>query len=75
MTRGQTYLAKETRAYILVSHIIDGETWLNNLGGIFVSYISYITFERLDNGYTTECRIGMIFFTWCIVKLDCYITL
>ena len=58
------------RAYILVSHVIDGETWLHDLGGGYVSYISYIPFEQLDDGYTTECRLGMKFVTWCIVKLD-----
>ena len=40
-----------------------------------VSYLSYITFERLYDGYTTECILGMIFFTWCVVKLDFYVTL
>ena len=34
MTRRQKYLAKEIRAYILVSYVIDGETWLNVLGGV-----------------------------------------
>ena len=75
MTRRQKYLAKEMRAYILVSHVIYGKTWLNDLGGIYVSYISYIPFERLDDGYTTECRLGMRFVTWCIFKLNCYVTL
>ena len=75
MTRSQKYLTKETRAYILASHVIDKETWLNDLGGGYVSYLSYTPFERLDDGYTTECRLGMIFFTWCIVKLDYYVTL
>ena len=32
-------------------------------------------FERLDNGYITECILGMSFVTWCIVELDCYATL
>ena len=27
------------------------------------SYLSYTPFERLDDGYTTECRHGMIFVT------------
>ena len=40
-----------------------------------ISYLSYILFERLDDGYTTECRLWIIFFTWCIVKLDCCVTL
>ena len=63
------------RAYILVRHVIDGATWLHDLGGVYFFYLSYILFERLDDGYTTECRLGMIFVTWCIVKLDCYVTL
>ena len=75
MTRRQKYLAKEMRAYILVNHVIDGETYLHYLGGIYVSYLSYIPFEPLDDGYTTECILGMIFVTWCIFKLYCYVTL
>ena len=63
------------RAYILVIHVIDGETWFHDLGGISASYLSYIPFERLDDVYTTECRLGTRFFTWCIMKLDCYVTL
>ena len=75
MNRRKKYLAKEIRAYILVSRLIDGDTWLHDLGGVSVSYISYIPFERLDDGYKTECRLGMRFVTWCIVKLYCYVTL
>ena len=63
MNRRQKYPEKETRAYILLSYVINGEIWLYDLGGISVSYISDIPFERLDEGYTTECRLGMIFFT------------
>ena len=59
----------------MVSHVIDGETRLHDLGGISISYISYIPFEQLIVGYTTECRLEMIFFTWCIVKLYCYVNL
>ena len=59
----------------MVSNIIDGETWLHDLGGISASYISYIPFEQIDYGYTTECILGMIFVTWCISKFDCYVTL
>ena len=44
-------------------------------GGIDASYLSDIHFERLSAGDTTECRLGMIFFTWCIVKLYCYVNL
>ena len=66
---------KKRGRIFLVSHVIDGETWSHDLGGISVYYISYITFERLDDGYTNECRIGMIFVTLCILKLDFYVTL
>ena len=41
-----------------------------------ISYNEYMTSaEKLDDGYTTECRLGMIFVTWFIVKLDFYVTL
>ena len=71
----QKNLAKEMRDYILVSYIIDGETWLHYLEGLSVSYPSDITFGRLYGGLKTECILGMIFVTWCIVKLYCYVTL
>ena len=58
-----------------MSHVIDGETWLHDLGGLAVSYLSDIPYGLLDDAYTTECRLGMIFVTWCIVKLYCYVTL
>ena len=45
----EKYLAKEMRAYILVSHVIDGETWLHDLGGLDVSYLSDTPFERPDD--------------------------
>ena len=45
------------------------------LGGVDVSYYSGTPFEQLDDGYTTECRLGMIFVTWCIVKLYFHVTL
>ena len=32
-------------------------------------------FERIDDGYITECKLGMIFVTWCIVKLYFYVNL
>ena len=63
------------RAYILVSHVTDGETWLHDLGGIYVSYNPDTPFEKLDAGYTTECRLWIIFVTWCIVKLYFHFTL
>ena len=68
MTRRQKYLAREMRAYILVSYVIYGETWFHYLWGVAVYYLSEIPFERLDDGYKTECIIGMIFLTWCITK-------
>ena len=30
-----------------MSHVIDRETWFHDLGGISVSYLSYIPFEDL----------------------------
>ena len=57
------------------SRVIDGETWFHDLGVLDVSYNSDTPFEQLDDGYTTECRIGIIFVTWCIVKLYCHVTL
>ena len=75
MTRRQKHLAKEMRLYILVSSVIDQDIWLHDLWGISASYISYTTCEQLDDGYTTYCRLGMRFLTWCIVKLDYYVIL
>ena len=57
----------------MVSYVINEETQLHGLGGITLSYLSDIPFEQLDDGYTTECRPGMIFVTWYIVKLNCYV--
>ena len=59
----------------MVSGVIDGETWLHYLGGLDVSYIPDTPFERIGDGYTTEFRLGMRFFTWCIIKLYCHVTL
>ena len=50
--------------YILGRNLINGETWFHNLGGLDVSYHSDTPFERIDYGYTTKCRLGMIFITW-----------
>ena len=58
-----------------MSLVIDGDTWLHDLGGGDVKYLSDIPFERLDDGYTTECTLGMIFFDWLIIKLDLCVTL
>ena len=46
---------------------------LNYLWDIASLYMSYIPFQWLASGDTTECRLGMIFITCCIVKLDCYV--
>ena len=75
MTRRKKYLAKEIRVYILVSRVIYGETCLHDLGEIGVSYHSDTSFEQLGGGYKTGCILGMRFFTWCIVKLHCNVTL
>ena len=61
--------------YILMSYVIYGETWFHDLGGLAVEYIPDTTFEYLDDGYRTECILKMRFFTWCIVKLYCHVTL
>ena len=53
----------------------NGYTWLHYLGRIYVSYLLDTPFGQLDYGFTTECRLVMIFFTWYIVKLDYYVTL
>ena len=73
MTISKKYLAKETRASILVRYVIRGDTWLNDFGGIDVFYLSDTHFEILSSGYTTGCRLGMIFVTFCIIKLDFYV--
>ena len=57
----QKQLSKEMRASILVMYVISGEAQLYDLGGLSASYISYIHFERLADGKTTESRLGMIF--------------
>ena len=59
----------------MVGYVINGETWLHDLGGVDVSYISDIPFEILDYGYTADCILGIIFVTWCIVKLYFYVDL
>ena len=75
MTRKKIDLTKEMGVFISVSCVIDGDTWLNDSGWLAVYYLSDITPERLDDGYTTECRIGMIFVTGCIDKLYYHVTL
>ena len=62
------------RASILMRYSIGGKTWLHNFMGISVSCISVIQFERLADVYTTDFILGVTFFTWCVVKLDCYVT-
>ena len=39
MNRKKKHLEKEIRAYILVIRVINGDTWLHDLGGLDVSYI------------------------------------
>ena len=68
MTRRKKHLAKEMRSYILVSHVIDGGKWLHASRGIDVSYHSDTPFEQLDDGYTTECRIVMIFLLGVLIS-------
>ena len=58
---------------ILVRYVIGRETWFHDLGFFAVSYLSGIHFERFYSGYTTDCILGMLFGTWCIVKLDLYV--
>ena len=71
----EKYLANEMRAYILVSHVINWETWLHALGMLYTSYNSDTSIEQLDDGYKTECRLRMSFFPCCIVKLYCHVSL
>ena len=42
MTTSQKLLHKEMRASILVIHVIGGEVWLHNFGGISDYYLSEI---------------------------------
>ena len=75
MIRRKKYLANEMRAPILMRNVIDGDTRFHSLGrGGAFSYLLDINFERLAARDTTECILGMIFVTWCFVKLDCYVT-
>ena len=60
------------RDHILVSYIIRRETCLHNFGGLAVSYLLDINFEQISDRDKTYCMLGMIFGTWCIVKLDYY---
>ena len=53
---------------------MNGDTCLHDLGGGAINYLSYIPFEQIYCGHTTECIIGMRFFIWCIIKLDFYVT-
>ena len=61
------------RESILVKYLICGETWLHDFGGIYDSYISDIYFELITAVDTTECRLDMIFGTWCIFSLNYYV--
>ena len=55
MTRINKYLAKEMRAYILVSRVIDGETWLHDLGGLDVTYHS----DTPSNGLMMDKQLSV----------------
>ena len=44
------------------------------LGGLLFP-IFYTYSLKKSSGDTTECILGMIFVTWCILKLDFYVTL
>ena len=48
---------------------------MHGLGELVVSYHSETPFEVLDDRYTTECRLGMMFVTWFIVKLYWHVNL
>ena len=61
-------IVKEMRSSILVRYLIVGEIWLHDFGGIACYYLSGIQFELLSSGYTTESRLGMVFFTWYTVN-------
>ena len=63
------------RATIFVRYVINRETRLHYFGGYNVYYLSDIHFELLAAGYITVCILGLIFVTWCIVKLYCHVTL
>ena len=58
-----------------MSYVIYRETWLHDLGGIAVSYLSEIIVKQLGGGYTTECILRMRFVTCSIVKLYFHVTL
>ena len=60
-------------ASIFVRYVINKEIWLHYFLGHYVYYVSYIYFELLAAGDTTECILGMIFVNWCIVKLNCIV--
>ena len=46
----------------------EGENEVDEVAGKVIKGRKFIPFERLDDGYTTECRHGMMFVTWCIFK-------
>ena len=60
---------------ILERYVLGGETWLHDFEVVVVYHLSDIHLECLSALDTTGCRLGMIFFDLCIVKLDCYVTL
>ena len=48
LPEAKKYLAKEMKGYILMSRLINRETWLHDLGGFDVSYHSETPFEQLE---------------------------
>ena len=56
-------------------YVIVREIWLHDFGRLAVSCLSDTQFKQLAAGDTTEFILGMVFSTWCIVKLDFYVNL
>ena len=56
-----------------MSYLIGEDAWLHDFWGIYVSCISGIHFGQVTAGDTTRCRLGVVFASWCIVKLDFYV--
>ena len=65
----QNNFANKSRTTVLVRYVISRDTSLNDFGGGDVFHLSCLYYEGLSSGYTTDVIIGMIFGTWCIVKL------
>ena len=48
---------------------------MHDFGECAIYHFSDINIEQLANGDKTECRLGLIFTNWYIVKLYWYVTL